>query len=133
MALGAALVDRARLIASEPTGERVEGTTYFAPMEGEWFRARLFLPAAQEGPDQPRGYRRAISHPQLMFGMRDAAGELVRLHFNDRVLVQSVEQDVYSVWKVNGEPQPIRKKRSMIGWLANLEKSLEREFVELIA
>ena len=129
MGLNTALVDRARLVTAEASTERVEGTTQFASVHGEWFRCRLTIPAAQEGPDEPRGYRRALSYPALLYGVVDSAGEPVVLRFNQEVEVESPRQGSTFVWKVNGDPMPITKKRRLIGWQAGLERSVEREFV----
>lgn len=130
MAIGAALVDRARLVRLAASSERVEGTTQFGEVHGEWFRCRLTLPAASEGKDEPGGYRRALSYPSLLYGAKDVAGNPVVLRFNDDVEVQSPRQLSTFKWKVNGDPQPITKKRTLIGWLANLERNVEREFVQ---
>lgn len=131
MPIGTALVDRARLVTMEAATARVEGTTQLAPVYGEWFRCRLTLPGSQEGPDEPRGYRRSINRPSLLYGVRDRAGQTLAIRFNHKVVVESKEQGILSVWKVNGDPQPLRKKRSMIGWFAQLERLDEREFREL--
>lgn len=128
MALGTALVDRAVIVRQVASTERVEGTTLLAPVRSEVFKCRLFVPLASEGPDESRGYRRAMSYPQMLFAKADLRGDPVTLLFNDQVEITSKEQGGLTRWKVNGEPQPLRRKRSVLGFLVNLERSIEREF-----
>lgn len=130
MAIGAVLVDRARVLSKESAGRKVEGTTQMTPVIGPWFRARLFLPAAGEddGPSgNGYGRKRTVARPQLMYALRDTDGGDIDLHFDHKVEVDSVQLG-RAVWEVDGEPEKIRKKRSLIGHLANLTKTTERPF-----
>jgi hypothetical protein len=130
MALGSVLVDRARIVSKEAASARIEGTTQMATVTSQWFRARLFLPSAGEN-DGPsgNGYGRTkvISRPQLMWGMRDLDGELIDVHFDHKIHVVSVQLGE-AIWQVDGEPEKIRKRRTVIGHLATLERTTEREF-----
>lgn len=109
---------------------KVQGTTQMTPVASAWFRARLFLPAGSES-DGPAGNgvgrKKVIDRPQLMYALRDTDGEPIEIHFDQKVEVESAELG-HAIWKVNGEPEKIRKRRSVIGHLATLEKSTEREF-----
>jgi hypothetical protein len=133
MAIGAVLVDRARVIERLAAGVKVEGTTMTATSSSAWFRARLFLEGSPERREQGER-KKVVATPQLMFAMKDENGELISGlddSFPTAVLAKSkVEvnsaQLGRSVWFVTGDPQPIRKKRSVIGWLANLERVVER-------
>jgi hypothetical protein len=126
VAIGAALVDRARTVRREATGQRVEGTSLMAPVFGEWFRARLFLDMQQYAERDEQGERRKVVHtPQLMFGVRDVVGGAVAVLAEEEVEVDSPEFG-RQVWRVTGDPQPIRKKRAVIGGLVTLERVVER-------
>jgi hypothetical protein len=125
VALGAVLVDRARVVRKQAAAARVEGTTPMVPIAHAWFRARLFLEGAPER--EQEGMRRATPGPQLLYALRDTDGDAIDLHFDDRVEVDSAELG-RAMWRVNGEPQPIRKRRSLIGHLATLERVQEGDF-----
>ena len=137
MALGAVLVDRARLLelqAASPV--KVEGTTQFATIRGNWFRARLFLPAGPQDStpgDAPlmrgigKGRIRAINNAQLLLGFRDLEGNPIDIHFDMKVEVESAQLG-NGIYRVMNQPEAIRKKRRVIGYLADIEKSNEREF-----
>jgi hypothetical protein len=130
MAITAVMVDRARLLSKEEAGRKVEGTTQMADVVGPWFRARLFLPSAgeQDGPSgNGTGRKKTVPRPQLMWALRDSEGGDVEIHFDQKVEVDSTELG-RAIWKVNGEPEKIRKKRRVIGHLADLERTSEREF-----
>lgn len=130
MALGAALVDRARPIRKRKSAERVEGMTMVRPVSGEWFKARLFPVASPAEEDEQRGRRRALKRPQLMYGVKDAVGDPIVLSFDARVEVDSPQLG-RSIWRVTGVPQPMRKKRSVIGFLADVEQVDEAESREI--
>lgn len=137
MALGAVLVDRARLLelqAASPV--KIEGTTQFATVRGNWFKARLFQPAGPQDStpgDAPlmrgigKGRIRSLDDSQLLLGIRDLQGELIEIHFDMKVEVRSVQLG-NGIYRVMNEPERIRKKRKVIGYLAAIEKSHEREF-----
>jgi hypothetical protein len=127
MALGAVLVDRARPVRKRATGEKVEGTTPMAPVHGAWFRCRLTMPKGYENGGTQQSARRSRRSPELMYEMRDLAGDDIVLRFDEEVIVESAELGT-SRWKVNGDPEPLRKKRSVIGWIATLERVDEKQF-----
>lgn len=137
MALGAVLVDRARLLelqAASPV--KVEGTTQFATVRGNWFKARLILPAGPQDStpgDAPlmrgigKGRIRALANAQLLLGVRDLESQTIDIHFDMKVEVRSPQLG-NGVYRVMNEPEPIRKKRRVIGYLADIERSNERQF-----
>lgn len=127
MALGAVLVDRARVLRRQAAAQRVEGTTPMVTVGGAWFRARLFLQGGREMEGEQASYRRVVPGPQLMYALRDADGQPIELGFDDRVEVDSPQLG-RAVWRVNGEPEKIRKRRAVIGHLATLERVQERQF-----
>lgn len=126
MSLNAVLVDRARVVSKASTGKRVEGTTRVATVHGAWFRARLFLEGAPESPPTARLRQRTTASPQLMFALRDERGENVKVTADVQLEVESAELG-HEVWRVTGDPQPIRKKRSLIGYLGTVRHLDEHE------
>ena len=131
MALASVLVDRARVIELQAASTRkVEGSTQFASIKGPWFKARLFLPGSdqdQTPTGDAKGRIRTIQAAQLMFGKKDLDGGLLAVHFDAKVEVKS-DQFGTLVYRVMNEPEKIRKRRTVIGYLANIEKAVEREF-----
>lgn len=131
MGLGGALVDRAKIVRNEPSAAgRVAGSTRFVPVEGDWFRARLELPSGTESSGPENSRRRAVIAPTLMFEDVDERGQPIKLTTQDRVLVNSPEQDE-SMWEVVAEPQPIRKKRTVIGYQVTLRRTTTRQAARL--
>jgi len=64
--------------------------------------------------------------PSLLYTLRDEAGGLISLSPNDRVEVESVQLG-NNVWLVTGDPKPIRKKRSLLGFRAELKRVDEHQ------
>lgn len=121
MALGTALVDRARVVWREPAGPRVDGRTPFEDVHGEWFKARLTVPSTTESADPAGARRRVPVAPTLMYGVRDLAGGPVEVNSNQRVEVDSPQLG-RDVWDVVSEPEPMRKRRTIIGWIATIRR-----------
>lgn len=119
MGLQGALVDRARVVEKRGTGVRVEGRTVYGDAKGEWFRCRLTLPNAEEGTAAVTGARNVVVSPQLLYGTRDQAGDPVVLNNAMRLEVDSADLGP-SVWEVVSEPEPLRKKRRVIGHQATV-------------
>lgn len=132
MALGAALVDQARIISRRPVAAaRVEGSTQYVDHVGPWIKARLTIPQAPEAVDQPlRGRRRVAEVPVLMLAPKDKDGNLVLLTTEHRLGVTSKQQlgeGVEAVYEVTADPKPIRKKRTVIGWTVALRRVKDRD------
>ncbi len=121
MALGTALVDRARRISNQPSPLKLEGRTQFAKFHEPWFRARLTMPANPETADPAGGRTRVEVLPTLLFGLRDADGNPVGLTTEDEVEVDSKELG-RAVYRPDADPQPLRKRRSLIGWEVRLHR-----------
>lgn len=133
MAIGAALVDRARLIEKQAASAvRVEGTTQMALVNGAWFKCRLMISPNTEdtGPGDGNGRVRNIDASQLMWAMKDENGDLVQVPFDAKVEVDS-KQLGRGVYRIIAEPQQLRKKRSVIGHLASIERAQDGSFQEL--
>ncbi|MET0604402.1 MAG: hypothetical protein ABW167_20620 [Baekduia sp.] len=125
MGLRSVLVDRARLVVKEGTGVKVEGTTLMEPGHGEWFRCRLFLDMQQyEERSEQGGRRKRVKTPQVMFGVKDVAGDPLDVRADSELEVDSKEFG-RALWQITGDPQPIRKKRRVIGGLVQVERVVE--------
>jgi hypothetical protein len=119
MGLQSVLVDKARPVRKVVNGARVEGTTVASVVTGEWFRARLTLAEAQETTEN--GRKRTLPAPSLIYSLRDLGGNLIQLAAQDKVEIESVQLG-NNTWQVTGDPKPIRKKRSLIGYKASLKR-----------
>lgn len=120
MALGAVLVDRARRLRTEPAPVKVEGSTSFVEIHSPWFKARLTLPANPETVD-PGGHMRTPLRPSLLFGVKDTTGDAVEIAAADRIEVDSPQLGK-AIWEVSGEPEPLRKKRRVLGYQVALTR-----------
>lgn len=125
MALNAVLVDQARVIRQEGSALKVRGATVFTPSRSQWFKCRLTLPAAQESVD-PGYRRRVVLVPTLLYGMRDKDGLPIDLSIEDRLEVSSRELG-QTLWDVVSAPEPLRKKRRLLGWQATLRRVEDAE------
>lgn len=106
------------------TGVKVEGSTRLAPLHGAWFRARLFPAGAPQTFDN--GRPRVASAPQLLLGIRDSSGELIEVHASLQVEVDSKDLG-RALWQVTADPEPLRKRRRVIGYLAQIERVIEQK------
>lgn len=124
MGLRAALVDTAYRIRKSPTGEKVEGTTVFAPGESEAIPARLTLSTAAERTEDGR----VLTEPQptLLVYRRDLLGQELDWKASDRIRVESEQLGDHD-FEIQGEPQPMRKKRRIIGWSITLRRTDEQD------
>jgi hypothetical protein len=129
MALGAVLVDRARILRRAPAPVRVEGRTQFTTVTGAWFRCRLDLRSRSEGREPESGFPRVVEQPSLMFGVRDTEGRTVDLAASDRLEVVSPQLG-RALWQAQGDPIPMRKRRRVIGWEATIKRVEEHAFDE---
>lgn len=123
MALNAALVDRARVIKKRAAGRVVDGETLYGEVEGPWFKVRIDLGTEGESIDPAAGGRKVDRSPSMLVALRDEDGDPVVLTIEDRVQYQSSTLPVANeVWDVISDPQPLRKKRRVIGWNVTLRK-----------
>lgn len=130
MAIGAALVDRARLVQKHAAMPRVEGTTQMATVTSAWFKARLMVSPNTEDTSPGDGRVRNLDSSQLLWALKDENGEAVVVPFDAKVEVDS-KQLGRALYRVVAEPQALRKKRSVIGYLANIERSVDGTLEEL--
>lgn len=126
MALGSALVDRARSIRNASTGAKVEGTTIVAPVAGDWFRCRLTLPQQPEAPDQQDGRRRVEQRPSLLFEPLDERGQTINLTVEDYIEVDSPELGRFT-FILSADPEPLRKRRTVLGYEVAIRRVEDHE------
>lgn len=120
MALGSALVDKARVHRRAKTNAKLQGTKALIDLPpSEWFRCRLTIPKGSETHEEGRHKRSKT--PELTVNKRDIKGKLVDIQAGDKLEIQSREFGNVS-YEVAGDPEPIRKRRSIIGWMLNLSK-----------
>lgn len=122
MGLGSALVDRARAIRHEQSAQKIDGRTQqLGQTTGPWFRCRFEQAARPRSKDGNR--TRAASNPTIMCGPRDENGDPVSITVQDEIEVEAEEVDPASGrFRVAGDPEPIRKKRTLIGWSIPLKR-----------
>lgn len=126
MALGAALVDRARIHRRTSAAFKVEGRTQFSTVTGPWFRCRLDLRARPQEREAGSQEPRVVERPTLMTGVRDVDGREIDLMSTDRVEVRSPELG-NAFFAVTADPTPMRKKRRVIGWEVALTRVEEHQ------
>lgn len=126
MALGGALVDRARIVRKAP-GVPVEGRQRFAPVYGAWFRCRFELRNQRKGREPQSNVPRVVKQPHLMYGLRDMEGQNVELLATDLLQVVSPELG-QAFYELTGDPDPMRKRRRVLGWEVDLQRVEEHEF-----
>lgn len=119
MALRAALVDRAFIQRRRADAVRVEGRTLSSLTESAEIRARLGTTRAAETLED--GRKLVIKRPTLLLDIKDKAKLRVVPRQSDRVRVVSKELGE-AIWEIDGAPQPIRKKRRVIGWEMTIAK-----------
>jgi hypothetical protein len=119
MALTAALVDKARVINRRDAGRVVEGRRITVPEQGPWFRCRLRPAGSAEDTDDGRvAYRNRTT---LLVGVRDSSGQKIEIRGSDQLEVDSKELG-HARWQVTGDPKPIRKRRTILGWRVSVSK-----------
>jgi hypothetical protein len=124
-------VDRGRLLVQEPSVVRVEGHTTFVPVAEQWFKCRLFYEGANGQQDAQRAHWSSVPRPQVMTVLKDLDGVLLSFHDDYRVQIRSLQLGD-AVWRLGGEPEPIRKKRKLIGYLLTVERVIERVYDDLL-
>jgi hypothetical protein len=117
MALTAAFVDRGRIVRRTKTAARVDGEKQWQPVSQDWFRCRFQLVKGSE--QQSDGRRKRVVRPRLMVGRK------IRIKPGDHVEIRSREHfgTELRIYSVDGEPEPMRKRRIIIGYEATLVRS----------
>jgi hypothetical protein len=126
--LNTALVDQARIHRKAPA-YKVAGRTQFASLTGAWFRARVEQRSNPQTRQPDSGQPRVTRQPRMMFGLLDAEGRAVDVKASDYVEVAPSDARLDAAWyQVEGDPDPIRKKRRVIGWEVGLKRVEEHPF-----
>jgi hypothetical protein len=132
MALKGALKDRARIRRQEAEARRVEGRTVFHTRTYPLFRCRLEITEGNEEKDKA-GEMSVEQVPMLMTDRIDAERNPLRfqpddeLEIESRDLAPSTERgwNLVGRFQIDGEPEPMRKKRKVIGWQLRLKRVSE--------
>lgn len=120
MALTSALVDWAAVVTKLPSGERVEGRTVRSDVESPQFKCRIDVNSMTDQPDPATGVPVVTRTTNLLYGTHDITGQPVLLDAGKRVRVVSTSLSMDELWDVAGDPQPIRKRRRVIGYQVEL-------------
>lgn len=112
-----------------PTAQRVEGTTIFVTVHDPWFRCRITVEPAPEADDAQAGRRRTPKPAQMMCGLKDQDGNPLEIRSADRLEIIS-NQLGRAIFELTSDGEPIRKKRKMLGWMANITRVEEHPFEE---
>lgn len=120
MALGSALVDRARTVRHRKVNTRVQGTRQYTTDRGTWFRCRITIPKGEETHEDGRHKRR--SQPTMIIAKRDVRGEFIDVNAWDEIEVDSREFGTVT-YQVAGDLEPLRKRRTVIGWSCAITKT----------
>lgn len=131
MSISGVCVDRGRFLVKEPTAARVEGSTQFVPVTSQWFKCRLFEDASPDIADAQGGHFESTNTPQVLTPAKDLDGVPLDIKASDRLEISSKQFGRF-VWRMSGEPQPLRKKRKVIGWVLTVERVIEREYDDLL-
>lgn len=121
MGLRSALVDRARIIRPHGTATKVEGSTVFTTVVGPWFRVRLEPALAQEG-TAPGDFKTVTKSPVILMDTVDENGAPVGLTNEDRLEINAPRFGPNQIWLVIQDPEPIAKKRRVIGYQVQLQR-----------
>lgn len=128
MSLNSVLVDKARIIEKKKAGRVVDGETLYADVSGPWFKVRIQLGSEGESIDGATEERSVHRTPSMMVALRNEDGENVILTVEDRLEVVSANlPQVNTVWDVISDPQPMRKKRRVLGWNVTLHRVFTHE------
>lgn len=119
MALGAALVDRARTYRKQRTGQNVEGGHVKGTVISPWFRCRYEEGAEAE--QKTEGKPRRVRESSMMVGRTDVTGQPLVLKAADEVEILRRDGSTFRM-EIVGNPEEIRKRVAVIGQTARLRK-----------
>lgn len=131
MSLAAVCVDRGRIVRKVASGVRTEGRTSFVPVPEQWFKTRLFEDASPNQVDPVGGHVTSVDRPQALTVAKDLDGNVLSFQGDFVIDISSREFGRY-LFRMAGEPQPLRKKRRIIGWQLTLERVVERAFEDVL-
>ena len=123
MALRSALVDQGYLHRGVKTAKKVGGRSLFKETEGPMFRVRLDVSATPQSTTD--GMIREVISPRLLTGKSDSEGNPLEFKSSDVIRVISGQLGE-ELWEVQGDPEPLRKRRSLIGWQLNIQRIKEQ-------
>lgn len=117
MALGSALVDRARIWRRERTEQVVDGERQLTAKQKfpatRWFRVRLEVTPTSER--QEDGRRAETRRHSILVG-RKWGGQI---RATDEIEVESAQLGSRT-YQVTGQPEPLRRRRTVIGYVVQL-------------
>jgi hypothetical protein len=131
VSIRAVCVDRARIIRKEPSAVRVEGSTSFTNVGEQWFRARLFLTSTTDVPDPEASHWLSQSAPQVLAVTHDFDHNKLEFRSDLHIEIRS-RQLGKAVWRMSGEPEPLRRKHRVIGWLLLVSRVIEWQYDDLL-
>lgn len=117
MGFRGALVDKARAIGKSNTGVRIEGTVFRTTERSEWFRVRFDPNPAPEQRDD--GEVKDNIPATALIGRYDQSGNEINLQGGDKLEIVSANLG-NGTYMLTGDPEPLRKKRRVIGYTVNL-------------
>lgn len=121
MGIGSVMVDKAYAVSRIKDPVSREGGHSWTDVQGEEFRCFLdFRPKTEQRGDG--GARRNVTGIQLYTGKRDKKGQLMVFSDRQKIVVTSRKFGVQT-YEVTGEPQPIAKKSSTLGWILSLSST----------
>lgn len=124
MALGSIMVDRGYLRRRVRDTHSVQGTRRYTIAEGAQFRCRLDLGGGTERKVQERTSGEV--RPRLYALLRDRDRKPLVFRQDDEIRVVSNELGE-AIWQIEGEPQPWRKRRRVIGWELQVKRVVDPE------
>lgn len=125
MAIGASTPDRARVRRDARTGERVRGAYATEIVWTKPFRCR-YVPARESESRSSSGVRRTKPATLTMKALSLKSSGVGLLRASDRVEITQAD-GTKLLMEVMGEPEPIRKRRTTIGYTASLQKARDSE------
>lgn len=131
MAIGAATPDHARVRRDVRSGERVVGRYVTTVAYSEPFRCR-YTPAQESESRSQGGVRRTKPATVMVSRAALAARGLAGLRASDRLEVTPLGGQPV-LMEVQGEPKPIRKRRTTIGWTAQVQRVSDSEAANVVA
>lgn len=114
MGFQSVLVDTAHVVAREPVGEKIAGETQMGTVRKPPFKCRISSPQPDELNTDRIMFPQYIRDLTMLCGMKNVDGDLYTPKADHRIVVES--GPYAGEYSVVGKPDPIRKKRTQIGW-----------------
>lgn len=125
MGLTSVLVDHARTIRQQRTGEKVEGQPQIIPQVSEWFRCRIEQAETSQQADDGHWYR--VARTSVITSKYDSKRDLLEILATDYIQVVSSDVDTGedTIWQVSGDVVPMRRRRGILGFYFNVDQVRE--------